>query len=303
MKWYFILLIVIIVLLILTISLIISVSLYITNHICRPRLTTKEEYLGFFKEKGIDSWFSKLERNPIEFHLSDGYTIHGDYNLVDGSRKYVIIVHGHATNKEASLIYASAFNELGFSTIIYDQRGHGDNEKYDIKMGSQESKDLDEIIRQVYEKFGSDIYLGLHGLSMGAATVMLVLKYTQNLKFVVEDCGYDDFKKTIIVLLNKYHLWGKFFIPFIDLTFKIRFGFWLKEVKPIDVLVNNQVPLLFIHGNKDIVVPFESMNNLYTKATSIKEKREFDAPHARSLVFFHDEYLDVLKKFLKEIEK
>jgi uncharacterized protein len=44
-------------------------------------------------------------------------------------------------------------------------------------MGYQESKDLNEVINQVYDKFGKDIVLGLQGVSMGASTSLMVLKY------------------------------------------------------------------------------------------------------------------------------
>ena len=305
MKWYFILLIIAgAIFVTIVLSLIVSVTLYVIRHTVTPKkITSKEEYLGFFKDVGIDGWYKDLELSKIEFKMKDGYLIHGAYNQVLGSNKFVIISHGHTTNKEASLIYASIFNLLGYSVIIYDHRGHGDNEKAHITMGYQEAKDLKEIIDEVYNRFGQNIYLGLHGLSMGAATVMLVLKYTQNLKFVIEDCGYDDFRRTNASSLRKYHLCGEFFTPFIDLFYKLFFGFVYKDISPIRDLEKNKVPILFIHGEKDQIVPFDSMENLYNKATCYKEKKAFDSKHARSLVYNHDLYLETLRKFLENVAK
>ncbi|MCI1734264.1 MAG: hypothetical protein LKM30_00800 [Bacilli bacterium] len=92
-----------------------------------------------------------MSRKPIVFTMTDGYSIHGDYNLVPNSRKFCLLLHGHGTSREGALRYALLFYELGYSTILYDERSHGDNIHKEVTLGYQESKDLLEIIPQVYQ--------------------------------------------------------------------------------------------------------------------------------------------------------
>ena len=49
-----------------------------------------------------------------------------------------------------------------------------------------------KVIEDTYRRYGKDIYLGLTGESLGAATEITALRYHPDVRFIVNDCGYAD---------------------------------------------------------------------------------------------------------------
>jgi len=288
--------------LLLLLLIVLIVSAVITKMVvCPHRYTRKEQHeynLKMNNEVGCEC----LQRTPIEFTMKDGYIIHGDYSLIKDSKKMCILVHGHGTSREGALRYSLLFHQLGFSTLIYDQRSHGDNIWKDVSMGVKESQDLNEIISQVYSKFGSDLYLGLQGTSMGGATVLLALKGDQKIQFVVSDCAYATFKSSLKDMIRHYHLPSFIFMPFVNLNLRLFHHWSLKDASPIEAVKKTDVPILFIHGDKDTFVATKNVNELYDSCHSIKQMWICkDAKHAGSIYTDPEEYKKQVESFLKEI--
>lgn len=302
MLWYQTTLIVIGSVLLLLVILLIVISFVVVGQIVHPHRYSRSEQTAYNHKMGWDKGCEALARNPIEFKMDDGYLIHGDYNLVPLPRGYVILAHGHGTSREGALRYSLLFEELGFSTIIYDERSHGDNVHKQVTMGYIESQDLASIIEQAYKKFGYDIILGLQGVSMGAATVLLSTQYSQKSRFIVSDCAFASFKDVLCHLLKKMHLPSGLLLPLVNFELKAFHGFSLKDVSPINVIGNNQIPTLFIHGDKDDFVPVKAVDELYEKAACKKEKVVFmGAEHASSITIDREKYKDAVDTFLKGV--
>ncbi len=304
MSWYYILLIVIGSVLLAAIILILSVSYLIARFsIAKPARYKREEQKVYNHQMGFDLGTETMTRTPIEFKMNDGYVLHGDYSLVKGSKKFCLLCHGHRSSREGALRYSVLFRELGYSTIIYDQRSHGDNIHKTVTMGYQESKDLSAVIDEVYEKFGKDIYLGLQGVSMGAATVLLSTKYQQKVKFIVSDCSYSYLKDVIRDMIRRYHLPSKILLPFINFYLKTLYHFSFDDASPINCIASNKIPVLFIHGQDDLFINVKAVEELYEKATSKKELVIFkNAGHASSLTVNRELYKKSLTEFLSSID-
>lgn len=304
MERYFILLIVVCGLFFLSFLVVFLISIYVARKIVYPHRYTKEEQDSYNKKMGYNKGFEILERNNVVFEMSDGYKLNGDYNLVPGSNIFCILTHGHGSSREGARKYSVIFKELGISTIIYDLRNHGLNvQNSPVLMGYQESKDLNEVINQVYEKFGKDIILGLQGVSMGASTSIMVLKYNQNVKFVIEDCGYSTLENVVGDILKRFHLLKWLFLPLVNLDLKLFHHLSFKKVRPIDSLKNNMVPILFIHGKKDNFVKINNCYELYKEGTFAKDIAIFpDANHAACISNNRNLYKKTIEKFLKNIE-
>jgi fermentation-respiration switch protein FrsA (DUF1100 family) len=304
MELYQILLIVIGCLLFVSFVLIFFISIFVTRKIVYPHRYTKEEQDSYNKKMGYDKGFETLEKNKIVFKMSDGYELNGDYNIVPGSNVFCILTHGHGSSREGGRKYSVLFKELGISTIIYDLRNHGLNlQNSPVLMGYQESKDLNEVINQVYDKFGKDIILGLQGVSMGASTSIMVLKYNQKLKFVIEDCGYATLKNVVDDILKRFHLANWLFLPLVDFDLKLFYHLSFEKVRPIDSLKNNSVPILFIHGKKDNFVRVNNCYEFYKEGTFARDIEIFpDANHAACISNNRDLYKEKISEFLKNIK-
>ena len=72
-------------------------------------------------------------------------------------------------------VYADFFYEkMGYNVLLTDARGHGASEGGYFGFGWPERKDYGLWIEKVIERVGDHAQIALFGVSMGAATVMMV---------------------------------------------------------------------------------------------------------------------------------
>ena len=154
------------------------IGLLMMHYVSHPKRSTYQET----KEREISHghWgdYHNIPKEDWNITSFDGSLLHG-YFLPNDSNKYVIITHGYTDTHHGSVKYANIYYDLGFNVYLYDIRFHGLNEhkKNYCTMGDAESKDLSAVIAAVYERFGSDIFLGIHGESLGAASSVLALEH------------------------------------------------------------------------------------------------------------------------------
>ena len=233
-------------------------KLFFAPHM-KTRLERREENIkcGYFTKEQGDG----LKRKPITFTMPDGYVLNGDMVINDPAR-LILLAHGHASNREGVIKYAMLFNQMGYSLIMYDHRGCGDNEKVMNTMGYQEHQDLVEVIKQIKANFKEVKLFGLFGISMGAACSLMSLKYQQDVDFVISDCAFSSMKAQVVNTFHYAHLLAWPFSWFTNLYLRKKYGFSYREVKPYENIRNNRVPLLIIHGENDKIVNFKNAETL-----------------------------------------
>lgn len=300
MEWYWIVLISCFGVLLLFVLL---PSLLVAKMIARPKRYSRAEQNDYNVNNHLNIGVESLVRENWDFTMSDGYVIHGDANFVPGSHKFCILLHGHQTTREGALRYSVIFKDLGYSTLIYDERGHGDNVHGNVTMGAQESKDLSEIVDQVLAKCGPSTYLGIQGVSMGAATALLSTQYQQKAKFIVSDCAYARLGDVIVDMLHHFFLPGRLLLPFITFFLKIFNHFSIRDCEPLSVMGANKIPVLFIHGESDTFVSPKAAHELYEACTAKKKLVTFpNAQHASSITVDRGGYMVAVSSFLNELE-
>ena len=250
----------------------------------------------------------KLENYESEEYTvlgKDDYTLHCQLLYSDetkDSNKYIIISHGYNSNRYGAGKYVPVYDALGYKCIIYDLRGNGENEKSVCTVGNCESQDLLKLIDDTYERYGSDIYLGLHGESMGSSTSLSALGAKPNVRFVVADCGFT----------NLYELVGKSFKqnkigalePCVDVTLRLMYGYSMKDTSAIDALSGNTVPVCFIHGGDDSFITPDNSERLKEATSGYSELHIVDhAEHARSrAVLGKTAYTELIRPFIEMVE-
>ena len=141
-------------------------------------------------------------------------------------------------------------------------------------MGALEGQDV-KLWAEKISAYDPDAKIIFHGVSMGAATVMMAAALEpKNLVAVVEDCGYTSAYEMFTAQLEKIFGLPEYpVMPIVDVVSKIKTGVAISEAAPIESVKKISVPILFIHGDADKLVPFEMMNRLFEAATSpVKEK-------------------------------
>ena len=231
-----------------------AVTFWIPSVIMTGSRQTLDEAFAWQSEHYDTSFCEELKKTDYTVSADDGYLLHAE--LLENPSgpapmtHCVILSHGYTDNRMGSLKYVPTYLELGFSCIVYDLRGHGENEPDFTTYGIREGADLNCVIRDTRARYPDLTVLGLHGESLGAAATISCLKYKPQVDFAVADCGFSDIKS---VLKEGYRSAGgmAFLIDLADLGARIRYGYAIGDMRPIDSLDGNEIPILFIHGSED----------------------------------------------------
>lgn len=252
----------------------------------------------------LDKWF--LDNSQEETVTSfDGLKLKGYYlPSYKKSENYVLLIHGYKSSPIAMVPYAKHYYDLGFNLLLPFQRAHGSSEGKYIGMGCLEHYDMLEWINLILEK-NPNANILLHGVSMGAATVML-LTGDNNLPFnvlaAIEDCGYSSVEAEFTEQLKQmFGLPGFPIIPASSLITKLKAGYFFGDGNCIEAVENSVTPTLFIHGSLDTFVPFYMLDEIYSAAICEKQKLVVPgAEHASSLYENPELYWSVVDSFVKK---
>lgn len=252
-------------------------------------------------ERYDTSFYGEAEKEEYVAEGHDGYKLHAELlkNPAE-TDKYVILSHGHAANRHSVLRYVPMYFDLGFNCIIYDLRGHGENEEAITTYGILESKDLNHLIKDTRKRYPSLTLLGLHGESLGAATTITALKEKPEVDFVVADCAFEDIEGVIRTKCRKIHAPG-FVADMAEFGAKMRYHYSLKDMRPIDSLDGNKIPILFIHGEDDNLILPQNSKDMYDRTDGAKELKLIPkARHAESIVQDPENYKRYVDEFVRK---
>ncbi len=276
------------------------ITLGMPSLIMTARRQTLDEAYAWQTDHYDTSFYEVLEKTDYMVEGTQGYILHAELlKNPDQSTKYIILSHGYTDNHIGSLKYASMYLQLGFNCIIYDLRGHGENEPTITTYGILEAEDLNLLIEDTLERYPEITVLGLHGESLGAATTITALKYKPDVDFVVADCGFSDIENVLKKGYRNAHL-PLFTLELAEIGAKIRYNYSVKDMKPIDSLVENDIPILFIHGGKDTLILPQNSEEMAEATQGYHELHIIpDAGHAESFLTDPQMYKSYVEKYLK----
>ena len=257
--------------------------------------------------------------------------------------KYVIITHGYTDNRIGMLKYMRLYLERGYHCIIYDLRGHGLNRRTFCTYGTLEGRDLFELIKDTRRRYPDLTFLGLHGESLGSAATVTALGYVRLMElqernnsdekkvnsperkpasgcktdgivrrknrasrcrvdFAVADCGFADIENVLKGVMKEQGR-PQWLVDLASAGAKVWYGFALKDMRPIDWLYGNKVPVLFLHGAEDTFI-LPSNSKRMARATAGYQECHLipGARHAESVLKQPRLYQDYLYAFLDKCE-
>lgn len=274
-----------------------------------PTVRTYEFSHTESRRKNLIDWnvLNSIKQEPFSMKSSRGYTLNGKIYYQEKPQKrtkVLIFVHGWTSHYVEMMTYYEAYYKRGFNIVGYDQRYHGDSEGPFCTMGYHEHEDLVEVCAKVREIFGKDCVLGIMGESMGAATVMLASPKIEGLAFAIEDSGYSTLvEETNFLGGYQYHLPKWPIMALIRLYTKKRYHYDIDDVRPIDSVKQcENIPMLFIHGDSDTMVPSKMLMPIVEAKKGFKMYSYFkDSIHCESLLNHKQEYDALVGKFLESI--
>lgn len=266
------------------------------------RRQTYDEARAWQSERIDLSRFDIPAKQTYKVESFDGYTLNVQLLInPEPSEKYIIISHGYTDNMIGSLKYAGIYLDLGFNVLIYDLRGHGENEPTYCTYTVRERKDLRELIKDTRSRHPDMELLGLHGESLGAATSLAVLYYQPETDFVVSDCAFSDLRMVLEGGLRSKHI-PVSLLSFADIFIKMKYKVSFSGMRPIECLKGNKKPILFIHGQNDYLIPPYHSEMMVAVTEGYKDLRFIKgAGHAESVFVSPEEYKEYVKEFLDKV--
>ena len=225
------------------------------------------------------------------------------YKNPSGSNVYVIYCHGYNASVQDNAHMAMHHYQMGYNVLMPHMRAHKGSDHNYCTMGWLERLDVVDWARFI-SATNKDCKIVLHGLSMGAGTVMMATgeQLPKNVVCAIEDCGY-----TSVYEVYRAQIWKVAHLPpfpslaiFRSLAKKIA-GFDIKEASAVEAVKRSKTPTLFIHGDADPLVPFRMLDEVYENAACEKEKIVFaGADHATSATKYPELYWSSVKAFIEK---
>ena len=196
----------------------------------------------------------------VEFKSKDGTLLKGWLIEAEEPRGLVILSHGYSFDKQSMLPGAKELVKNNYSCLLFDYRAHGESKGDKTTIGILEQDDL--IAASDFARNFSD-KLYIIGVSMGAATAIMAAPKISGLKAIVADSSFQKLKD---IIYRKSPILTGLIVHFMKIH-----GVDVEKSEPINCADKLNVPVLFIHGDKDDLVPFEDSEKLFEKAKDPKE--------------------------------
>lgn len=264
----------------------------------------KEQVFRFLAEgMGADpKELLRWEREP--FVCRNGpVELHGEFYPLKKAPACAVLAHGFGQNRYILLPQQKIFRELGFSTVIFDQRGFGESTKTDCTFGIKEAQDVACVVNWAKEHCQKGTRIVLLGVSMGAAASMMAMEYTDKIDYLVEDCGFADVGQVIDSLYRSLNKGAG--NPRAAAAFRQKaavLGLDIRRNRPIDAVKKSSLPICIIHGASDSTIAAGQARALYEACQNPASRLElFEEKEHALCVTDRARYKAVLREFLEAV--
>ena len=266
-----------------------------TDLIVSPDTVNGEERKKLWTES--NRWLNERGSEKVSIQSFDGLTLRGEFFEGEGEPdSTVFLVHGYRCNRRREYaVIARFYLEAGYNVLLADDRAHGESDGRYIGFGILDREDCYRWVRFLDERFHGKQKIFLHGISMGAAAVLMAsnLCLPMSVRGIVEDCGFTSPEEEFRHVLKQS---GKGFLsrPLIFLTnlfCRACAGYGFSDLSSADCIAESRLPVLVIHGEKDDFVPTVMGRKIYQAAAGEKEIWiTKGAGHAESYYLHKEEY-------------
>lgn len=204
--------------------------------------------------------------------------------------KVLLYLHGNGVNIGANVTHANRFHRLGFSVLLPDYRGYGRSEgsfPTEATVYQDAAVAWDYLVKERKIQ-PSQIFIYGHSLG-GAVAIDLAVNHPDAAGLIVEN----SFTSIRDIVDDQ----GVYRIFPIDLILHQRFD----SIRKVPSL---QMPVLFIHGSADLIVPATMSQQLYDAAPQPKQLVLIpDGEHNNTAEVAGNKYFQVVQKFVQQVRK
>ena len=213
-------------------------------------------YLDEEHSLSVREWLDSIKLEKMEIVSPYGYKLNAA--VIEGKerKRWIFLLHGVTQNHKYMLDIASFYHKAGYSVIIWDSRGHGESGGRTTTYGLYEKFDLKAVLETLRKKYGDDIRIGLHGLSMGSGILLQYASYVRDdCEFYISDCSFSYFPDQVTAVVGRKirskGLPVKVVFETGNLLCRILFRFDTKKIDIASKIHRLENPLLFFNCRDD----------------------------------------------------
>ena len=246
---------------------------------------SRTKYKDYENEvKEYASFFDNIKPEIVEIKSYDDLILKG-YYYKNTSNDLVIMFHGYrATPLNNFSVIGKELYQKGYSLLMVVERSHGISEGKYISFGINESRDSHDWIQYANEALNPH-NIFLYGVSMGGAVILLnkSLNVEKNVRGIIADCALDKSTHSVTYGLKRKLKFVPYLTVFGVLLIAKMKGINFKDDKVYERVKNINIPILFIHGKNDDLIPIKNGRKVFENANEPKMLIETDAYHAMSI--------------------
>ncbi|PQO39209.1 hypothetical protein C5Y96_04960 [Blastopirellula marina] len=248
--------------------------------------------------------FSIPDPVKVEFEGEKQTILRGRY-WKGASDKAIIVVHGIDGPSIEMLPHVSYLYRAGYSVLLYDNRGRGDSDGGFSTLGFLEWRDVLHAIGWVRSQPGiADDKIGLHGLSLGAACVIMAAAKDEQVRGVLAESPFVSMPIMLAHVANKTTRLPKFLIgrvieTLLDWSLEAK----LRLVEPHAAVKNIAPrPIYIIDAEEDQLFPVDTSQTVFDAAGEPKRFWKVrGAAHANCWHVMPQEYEQRALNFWEEV--
>jgi len=220
-----------------------------------------------------------LNYNSVSLTTADGLHLDAWYLPAVNERGVILFCHGNAGNISNRISTLALFNELGFSSLIFDYRGYGRSEGDPTEQGTY--RDAEAAWQYLLSQGYVESEIIIMGRSLGAS-VAAELAHRHRPKAVVLESSFTSVPD---VAADLY--------PLLPVRWLSHFSY-----NTLDYLPSITAPVLIVHSRDDEIIPFSHGQRLFAAAHPPKQFLELKGGHNESIYISGiDYYRDGLNSF------
>ena len=252
-------------------------------------------------------WFRQQQTERVFQESYDGLKLAADVLFADRDKAQGVLILMHGFHGSAAHDFSCAvrfYHELGYHLLLPHQRAHGKSQGRYLCFGVKERYDCQMWAHYAATRFGTELPIFLDGISMGASTVLMAasLELPSNVKGIIADCGFTSPWEIFQYVMKKWFGLPPF--PILHLTgllCRLTAGFGFKEYSTQDALSHSELPVLFVHGTEDELVPIWMSERNYQVCKGSKRFIKVEgAPHGFSFLVEEERCKQELCSFLEQ---
>lgn len=271
-----------------------SISAYIAYKLTIPNespITFDRDRIG----RGTDVTFRSKDNLQLAGWYFPGY-----------NDKAIIFVHGAGNQNRANEVYkayeiAKYFLDKDYTILMFDLRGAGESAKTRISFGQYEKNDVIGAFEYLKTQEFEPKNIGIISDSLGAITTIMAADEINSAGAIVLDSPASEVKSVVSHIMSKEHNIPNILHSGIYFMAKTIYKIDVDEVVPVNKIeAFKNTPLLFLHGEKDDLIPPYHSEILLSKVNKGERIIFPDTKHVETYLTHPNLYLNSVDTFFKK---